>query len=282
MIIWLASYPKSGNTLVRAMVSSYFFTKDGIYNSSLIKKIKQFPSINLFKKFGLDITNEEELIQNYVNVQNSFNIKDTIQFTKTHSYLFNFHNKYPFTSLQNSLGVVYIVRDPRNVVESFAKFNSISIEQSSTVMTEQLTIGTNDISRDMSKIYTGTWASNFNSWKTFKTHQKYLLIKYEDLVSKRELVFLKILKFIYNLNNSKFLVDQKKFTNVINTTDFEKLKKLETEEGFSEAREDKKTGKKIPFFEQGPKRDWRKTLDINIRKKLETSFKNEMIELGYL
>ena len=282
MIIWLASYPKSGNTLVRAMVSSYFFTKDGIYNSSLIKKIKQFPSINLFKKFGLDITNEEELIQNYVNVQNPFNIKDTIQFTKTHSYLFNFHNKYPFTNLQNSLGVVYIVRDPRNVVESLAKFNSISIEQSSTVMTEQLTIGTNDISRDMSKIYTGTWASNFNSWKTFKTHQKYLLIKYEDLVSKRELVFLKILKFIYNLNNSKFLVDQKKFTNVINTTDFEKLKKLETEEGFSEAREDKKTGKKIPFFEQGPKRDWRKTLDINIRKKLETSFKNEMIELGYL
>jgi hypothetical protein len=282
VIIWLASYPKSGNTLVRAMVSSYFFTKDGIYSSSLIKKIKQFPSINLFKKFGLDITNEEELIQNYVNVQNSFNIKDTIQFTKTHSYLFNFHNKYPFTNLQNSLGVVYIVRDPRNVVESLAKFNSISIEQSSTVMTEQLTIGTNDISRDMSKIYTGTWASNFNSWKTFKTHQKYLLIKYEDLVSKRELVFLKILKFIYNLNNSKFLVDQKKFTNVINTTDFEKLKKLETEEGFSEAREDKKTRKKIPFFDQGLKRDWRKTLDINIRKKLETSFKNEMIELGYL
>ena len=282
MIIWLASYPKSGNTLVRAMVSSYFFTKDGIYSSSLIKKIKQFPSINLFKKFGLDITNEEELIQNYVNVQNSFNIKDTIQFTKTHSYLFNFHNKYPFTNLQNSLGVVYIVRDPRNVVESLAKFNSISIEQSSTVMTEQLTIGTNDISRDMSKIYTGTWASNFNSWKTFKTHQKYLLIKYEDLVSKRELVFLKILKFIYYLNNSKFLVDQKKFTNVINTTDFEKLKKLETEEGFSEAREDKKTRKKIPFFDQGSKRDWRKTLDINIRKKLETSFKNEMIELGYL
>ena len=60
------------------------------------------------------------------------------------------------------------------------------------------------------------------------------------------------------------------------------MKKLETEEGFSEAREDKKTRKKIPFFDQGPKRDWRKTLDINIRKKLETSFKNEMIELGYL
>ena len=30
MFIWLASYPKSGNTLVRSLLSSYFFSKDGI------------------------------------------------------------------------------------------------------------------------------------------------------------------------------------------------------------------------------------------------------------
>ena len=41
MIIWLASYPKSGNTLVRSLLSSYFFSKDGIFNFELIKNIKQ-------------------------------------------------------------------------------------------------------------------------------------------------------------------------------------------------------------------------------------------------
>ena len=57
MIIWLASYPKSGNTLLRSMLAAYFFSKDGIYNFSLIKNIKQFPHGGLFIKMGVDIQN---------------------------------------------------------------------------------------------------------------------------------------------------------------------------------------------------------------------------------
>ena len=44
MIIWLASYPKSGNTLLRSMLSSYLFSEEGIFNFDLLKKIKQFPN----------------------------------------------------------------------------------------------------------------------------------------------------------------------------------------------------------------------------------------------
>ena len=29
MFVWIASYPKSGNTLVRSMLTSYFFSNDG-------------------------------------------------------------------------------------------------------------------------------------------------------------------------------------------------------------------------------------------------------------
>ena len=61
MFIWLASYPKSGNTLVRSMLASYFFSKDGIYNFDLIKNIKQFPNIELFKLLGVDIKNQNTL-----------------------------------------------------------------------------------------------------------------------------------------------------------------------------------------------------------------------------
>ena len=66
MIIWLASYPKSGNTLVRSLLSAYFFSKEGDYNFDLIKNIQQFPDINLFKKFGVNINNENEIIKNYI------------------------------------------------------------------------------------------------------------------------------------------------------------------------------------------------------------------------
>ena len=82
MFIWLASYPKSGNTLLRSLLASYFFSKDGIYNFSLIKNIKQFPTLKLFKDLGVDITNEKEVIANYIRVQQSFNKKKSTQFLK--------------------------------------------------------------------------------------------------------------------------------------------------------------------------------------------------------
>ena len=43
-----------------------------------------------------------------------------------------------------------------------------------------------------------------------------------------------------------------------------------------------KTGEKIPFFNLGPKNDWRRILDQKNREKIEKRFKEEMLELGYL
>ena len=69
MFIWIASYPKSGNTLCRSMIASYFFSNDGIFNFDLIKNIKQFPETELFKTSGVNIKNEREVIKNYIKVQ---------------------------------------------------------------------------------------------------------------------------------------------------------------------------------------------------------------------
>ena len=69
MFIWLASYPKSGNTLLRSMIAAYFFSKEGIYNFDLIKNIKQFPNITLFERLGIDVKNEKEVVKNYIKVQ---------------------------------------------------------------------------------------------------------------------------------------------------------------------------------------------------------------------
>ena len=54
MIIWIASYPKSGNTWVRSLLSAYLYSNDGIFNFDLLKKINQFPSKQYFKKFLKD------------------------------------------------------------------------------------------------------------------------------------------------------------------------------------------------------------------------------------
>lgn len=285
MIIWLASYPKSGNTLVRSMISAYFFSKDGIYNFDLIKNIKQFPKIGLFQKIGINIKDDKEVIKNYVKVQNTFNTKNSLQFLKTHSYLFNFENKYPFTDLKNSLGVIYIVRDPRNIINSFAKFWNTPQEKIAEIMINDLYMGGDFASEkieDRTKVWTGTWSSNFQSWKSFKFQERYLLVKYEDLIANPEEVFLKILEFIYQLNKKKFNLNKSKLNNVIKTTKFESMQLLEKKIGFNEAKINEKTGEKIPFFNLGPKNDWKNSLDGKIRLKIEKAFKREMQELNYL
>ena len=284
MFIWLASYPKSGNTLVRSLLASYFFSKDGICNFSLIKNIKQFPNIKLFENLGIDIKNEREVIANYIRVQQSFNKKESTQFLKTHSYLFNIENN-AFTDLNNSLGVIYIVRDPRNVVTSFANHSSISVNESADhLINKWFREGDLNHSRNAERttLYSGTWASNYKSWKSFKSQGKYLLIKYEDLINKKEELLLKMLKFIYKLNKKNFEVDKVKFKNVIDSTSFERMKVLEKEVGFNESKINKKTGEKITFFNLGKKNDWKEIITPTIKEKIENAFKEEMKELGYL
>ena len=94
-------------------------------------------------------------------------------------------------------------------------------------------------------------------------------------------MFLKILEFVHKLNGSNLKLDQAKFENTVRTTNFEILKKKEKDDGFFESKLDKEN-KKIPFFNKGSSRNWKKTLDTKIKNKIEAAFKNEMKELNYL
>ena len=72
----------------------------------------------------------------------------------------------------------------------------------------------------------------------------------------------------------KFDVD--KINNAIKSTSFEKLQNLE-EKGYF-----KEHGQGAKFFNSGPNSDWKSELDEKIVQELNTKFKNEMLELGYL
>ncbi len=279
MIIWLASYPKSGNTLVRSFLSSYIFSKDGIFNFELLKNIKQFPDNSLFKNIGVDTKNEEEMYKNYINSQKIFYDEKSIKFLKTHSCFVD-KEDFRFTDAHNTLGVIYIVRDPRNIVTSFSHHFQQSIEESSEALITHKYLGRE--SELHCTTYMGSWKYHYNSWKVFEKYNRYLLIKYEDLINDREKTFLKILKFIAHLGKVKFSLDNEKFNNTLKSTSFNKMQKLEEQNSFSEAKVNKNTGKKIKFFNLGVKNDWKKLLDVKIKDKLEKELQNEMKELNYL
>ena len=75
--------------------------------------------------------------------------------------------------------------------------------------------------------------------------------------------------------------DNKK-ENIIKSTSFEALKKIEDNGNFTENVFVKGRSEKVRFFNKGPSNNWQKTLPKDIRKELETELDNELKELGYL
>ena len=66
MIIWLASYPKSGNTWVRSFLSAYYYSSEGKFDFELLKTIKQFPSKDFFDR---RLSSIEEASENWLIAQ---------------------------------------------------------------------------------------------------------------------------------------------------------------------------------------------------------------------
>ena len=85
MIVWCASYPKSGNTWIKAIISSLLYSEDGIFNFEMLKKIGQFPIRSQFKTFVNDFSNLKKISENWINAQDKINLDGKLRIFKTHS-----------------------------------------------------------------------------------------------------------------------------------------------------------------------------------------------------
>ena len=253
MIIWLASYPKSGDELVRTLLSSYIFSQDGSYNSELLNNIKQFPDNELFKQLGVDVNNEAAMYKNYISSQKLYFDEKSIRFLKTHSCYVN-RKDFQFTDKDNTLGVIYIVRDPINILSSLTNDLKQTTQQSSEIMLTNQYLGKDNPNHCLT--YLGSWKYHYNSWKIFNKFHRYCLIRYEDLTDDTEKVFLEILKFISRMGKARFTLDKKKFQNTIKTCDLVKVQEFEKKDNSNISKE----------------------IQANLEKELE----NEMRELNYL
>ena len=274
MIMWLASYPKSGNTWVRTIIATLEYTNDGIYNPTNLSMINKFPSQEYFSEFTKNYHDVNEMKKFWIYAQQKINLKSEFTYFKTHHV--NCKNGgYPFTDNDNTAGTIYIIRDPRNVVTSFANHFSKNVEEAKNTMASILMTGTE--APDIFELI-GTWAQNYVSWT--KYNKNHLLIKYEDLISNPEKEIKKIIEYINKFK--KLNVSKEKLKNVIDTTSFENLKKHEEKGNFSENANHKITKEKIPFFNLGKKNKWQEILDPSISTEIEQKFEKEMKELGYL
>ena len=277
MIIWIASYPKSGNTWVRSIISSYFFTDTGDFDFNLLKNISLYPGPKYFKN---KINKPGEVSLFWESSQKNIVSKEKQIFLKTHNALIALNNRL-FTSEKTSLGAIYIVRDPRNILSSlknhydFKDYN----EAFEFMKNKKKYIWDIRKNNDYSGFqFLGSWQEHYKSWiknQKFKT----LLVKYEDLERDCYSTSLKLIQYILLLKGKESKVDEKKLFRSVESTKFDILKKKENDFGFDESIKVNDINKS--FFFLGPENKWQKKLPNDILIKVENEFQEDLKYFNY-
>ena len=176
MIIWLASYPKSGNTWVRLFIEALVFKKNKNLDLNNIS-IRQFPLRSDFLKLNINPDNINEFISNCVLCQDSINLDNSTKIFKTHNSMWK-AGINSFTNDDNTKGVIHIMRDPRNIITSVKNhFSRETYDEAYKFMTnEKQSIGSKISKQDKDlPTVVSSWSNHYNSWK--KMQKNYLLIK---------------------------------------------------------------------------------------------------------
>lgn len=276
MIIWIASYPKSGNTLIRAILTSLIFSEDGIVDFKILHRISNFSNGFFFKKFISSYENILETSKYWIKAQEELNKNKKLKFFKTHN-AFCTINGNAFTNENNTAGCIYVVRDPRDVVVSASKYYDLSHDETKNNMFNEKMDLINNMKGSPFNTFLGSWPNHYNSWT--KNCKNVLLIKYENLIENKENEIRRIISFLNKFVKISF--DEKKIINCIESSSFQNMKIMDQNGLFPENSKDFK-GNKIPFFSSGKKGNWRGVLEEKIVSQIEKKFQKEMLELNYI
>ena len=255
------------------------YSQDGMFNFNLNKKIKQFPSKQYFSEFTKDFHNIHEIKKYWIQAQDKINLDNQIKFFKTHHINCTIDG-HSFTNKENTAATIYIVRDPRNLVNSISNHFSKTIHEAKEFLFRTNILGANKQSALDSDFATliGSWKEHYHYWT--KKNDDLLLLKYEDILSNPGEELKKIIKFLNKF--IKLQTNKDKEKNIINTTSFQSLKKMEEEGYFAENVFHKISNKKIKFFNQGPDNNWQNNLNSKIKIEIEKNLETEMRELFYI
>lgn len=271
-IIWLPSYPKSGNTWMRFAIQCYMTgTKLSFNNIDRIvsrdidpvayRSVCPFPLPDLSSDIGLGIRFAALL---HLVAQG----RGGDVFLKTHNIFAANTQGLHFCPPVLSKMAVYLIRDPRDVAVSFSHHLGKSIDDTIDFMCDKNAHLENDevgFGHLMS-----TWGNHATQWVgSASEHFSVCTVKYEGMVKDTESVFRQVVEFLFGT------VDEERLHFAIEETKFTNMQMLEKNEGFLEQRGD------APFFRVGKVGQWKDVLTDNQVEKLESELGDEMNRMGY-
>ena len=271
--IFLASYPKSGNTWMRSIIGNlYNFDKE--FSLKILKSIPLLSIKQNFDKFENKIYSDNNVLhfdwvsQNIIECQKILNNKSNhLNIFKTHSVR---HKK--FTNETVNAGFIYIIRDPRDVVVSFKNFSGKSIDK---IIDELLFEKTNIINTNGAQELLSTWELNVLSWLNYTTVPR-LIIRYEDLKLNIKEIVIKVIDFLNNTHRIKLNLTDADIDQIIENSNFNNLKKIEDKYGFDES------SKHSSFFRTGTSNQWKDILSKQQLQLIENNLQTLMKHFNYI
>ncbi|WP_373088253.1 sulfotransferase domain-containing protein [Sneathiella sp.] len=272
-IVWLASYPKSGNTWARTFLHNLFVNRD---QPADLAELKKFPlgdgsKIWFERASGKKIAelSEADITALIPKVHRLYTRTrpDTV-FVKTHSAV-RLIDGVPLITPNVTAGALYFIRNPLDISLSFADHFGLSIDETIERMNDPDTATAE--SEDKVREYIGSWSNHAKSWLSDSNKSRVHVMRYEDMLYKPEKTFGAMAKYL------GVRPTRERLKKAIRFSSFKVSRKLEEEKGFSE-----KSGDSQRFFRVGKAGQWKTQLSpAQVERIIEANY-DMMKQFKYL
>jgi hypothetical protein len=272
-IVWLASYPKSGNTWLRAFLHNYVREPDAPYDiNSLMDFTIGESGAALYRRFDprpasqysiADVQRMRPLVHRALT-----EMHPDLVFVKTHNASLAVAG-IPLVTPEVTAGAIYIVRDPRDVAISFSRHAGRSIDAMIAFMADPAAAGGGNDNTVYERF--ASWSIHVHYW-TRNPNPRLLVLRYEDMLERPIEMFGDVVRFLGSEPQPERLARAVAFSS------FETLAGQERASGFAE-RPDVATA---PFFRAGRAGQWRDGLSSAQSDRIVADHAEMMRRFGYL
>lgn len=275
-IVWVASYPKSGNTWFRAFIGNLLAGDEAPVHINSLPADNGNTRLLFDAVTGLDSANlfpeEVDLLRPdfYKKISAT---TDELRFFKTHAAYQYLPDGRPHFPAEATRCAIYIVRNPLDVAHSYARFLGHDLNRVVAAMNEDEHIFNRErthITRALSQQY-GSWSGNVLSWLKAPSAIGVHLIRYEDMLRAPVETFAGAVRAI-GLDKS-----EDEIRRAVACSSFDTLRDMELKDGFAE-----KPPQADLFFREGKMGTWRSILTREQASALIEKHRPTMRRLGYL
>jgi hypothetical protein len=266
-LVWLASYPKSGNTWLRAFLHNFLLQPEAPHS---INALADFCAVECASAFfgapGTVLSPPDVQKSRPAVHQRLTTLHPGPVFVKTHNANLAVHD-VPLCTPALTAGAIYVVRDPRDVALSYSAYTGMSLDEIITFMADPRAANRGTDIQVFE--FLGSWSAHALSWVGAKNR---LLVRYEDLLANPEAAFGRVARYL------GADVEPHRLSRAIAFSDFGTLATQERESGYSAHG----TAAQTPFFRAGKTGQWREVLSSAQARNITAVHGEVMRSFGYL